>query len=282
MRQHNYFVDMHTHSYYSDGTVSPQEIADLAEAAGVQVLAIADHVSLTGAKELQRICTNRSLHAISAVELYSKDRQTDYHILAYGFDLQDEDFQRFVNRNESDLSELNTRLMARMENDFSEISMDEFADFTYPREWGGWKVLQYLRSKGLVETIVDTIQYYKQYDCAHASADFSTIAEICQAIHKANGYAVIAHPGIKIKYFDLDEFRSELLRLIDFGLDGVECFYPAHSLELTQVCVDICNERELLITSGSDFHGGFGKTEIGQLQTEIAKVKLGKLLDNGL
>ena len=248
--------------------------------AGVQVLAIADHVSLTGAKELQHICAGRSLQAIPAVELYSKDKQTDYHILAYGFDLDDADFQRFVNQNASDLLALNKRLIARIEKDFPQISMEEFSDFTYPREWGGWKVLQYLRSKELVETIADTIQFYKQYDCAHASADFASIPEICQAIHQAGGYAIIAHPGIKVKYADLDEFRSELIRLLDFGLDGVECYYPAHSDELTQVCLEVCKERDLLITSGSDFHGSFGQTEIGQLQIEVEKVNLGKLLEN--
>jgi predicted metal-dependent phosphoesterase TrpH len=107
--------------------------------------------------------------------------------------------------------------------------------------------------------------------------DFPSIETVCENIHKAGGKAVLAHPGVTIKETDIDLFEKELRRLILSGPDGIECYYPTHTLEITQLCLKICRERDLLITSGSDCHGSFGTAEVGQMSTPIKLLQLGSL-----
>src|SRR5690606_2148247 len=80
-----------------------------------------------------------------------------------------------------------------------------------------------------------------------------TVDEAIAWIHEAGGVAVWAHP-----YWDLDA-DGEVLAAIDrfaaAGLDGVECFYPTHSAEQTELLVARCREHGLLMTGSSDFHG---------------------------
>jgi hypothetical protein len=61
------------------------------------------------------------------------------------------------------------------------------------------------------------------------------------------------------------------------GLDGIECYYPTHSDVITDSCLSVCRDRNLLITTGSDCHGDFGYSEIGELKITMDELKLGGL-----
>ena len=68
------------------------------------------------------------------------------------------------------------------------------------------------------------------------------------------------------------------LHVHSFYSDGIECYYPSHSDEVTKACLDICKERNLIITAGSDCHRVFGKARVGEMNIEIGKLKLKNLL----
>jgi hypothetical protein len=89
---------------------------------------------------------------------------------------------------------------------------------------------------------------------------------------------VLAHPGVSMDTADLDSFRSGLLRIISCGIDGIECYYPTHSEAVTQTCLDICRKNDLLITTGSDCHGIFGRTQIGETKIRLSELVLKDLL----
>ena len=78
-------------------------------------------------------------------------------------------------------------------------------------------------------------------------------------IHDAGGVAVVAHP-----YWDVQEpeqVRDLVESLVrDVGLDGIETFYPPHTEEQTQHCLELCEEFGLVPTASSDFHGPTHKT----------------------
>ena len=65
-----------------------------------------------------------------------------------------------------------------------------------------------------------------------------------------------------------------LARLMDEGLDGAECFYPLHSRDVRETCLSLCRRRDLLVSAGSDCHGSFQNTQIGQTKTDMADVSL--------
>lgn len=267
-------ADLHTHSYYSDGTMSPKEILTVALEKGVGILAITDHDTLEGSLELQELCTGYDILYIPGVELDSIDYEANIHILGYGMDLQNEEFRNFVEQNRILLDTVNSLLIKKMQVDYDCISVSDYKKYTYDRSKGGWKALHYLMEKELIHTLREGFAFYPRYGCTYDCVNFLSVEAVCQYIHKAGGKAILAHPGVTVKEEDLNKFEQEVRRLISYGADGIECYYATHTEEITRICLNICEEHDLLITCGSDCHGNFGNAKVGETNTPIHKLKL--------
>ena len=278
MKHTDRYVDLHLHSYYSDGTMSPEEIVRTAATNQVGLIAITDHNVLTASRELKALFNSYDISFINGVELDSIDQGTDIHILGYGVDIDKESFVSFVKRNREILDDISIRLITDMEKDYEYISLEDFKAFSYDRRQGGWKALHYLVAKGLTEKLRDGFVIYNQYGITNDSGEYPSIQEVIEQIHAAGGKAVLAHPGVSIKELDPQLFRDKLLSLLQHGFDGIECYYPTHTEEIRGVCLSVCQERNLLITTGSDCHGGFGYSGIGELKITLDQLELGELL----
>ena len=272
------FVDLHVHSYYSDGSLTPKELANAANENGVGLLALADHDTTEGSGFLQSECMRFDIKTIPAVEIDSVEDGTNFHVLAYGYDNSDRNFNDFLKHTRFLLDESSVKLIELMQKDYSRISIADFMDFTYERRLGGWKALHYFVEKGLTASLKEGIQFYPQYGISYDKSGYSTITAVTYRIKKAGGYSVLAHPGELIDTTNIDFFKNELRRLISNGLDGIECYYPSHSEIVTQACLDICMESNSLITAGSDCHGVFGKTRVGEMNINKDKLILKDLL----
>lgn len=270
----NGYADLHIHSCYSDGTMTPWEIVSEAKARGVGMIAVADHNVLEGSRQAVEIGKAEGIACLPAVELDCLDGGTNFHVLAYGIDLDDPAFIGFVKRNRALLEEVSVRLIEKMGKRVEGVSLQDYHDFAYDIRLGGWKALHYFAAKGLTNSLKEGLRYYAEYQCPQSIVDFPGIAEACREVHTAGGVAVLAHPGELIPFTDAVSFDSELKRLVSMGLDGVECYYPTHSEEITRICVLCCDELGLLKTMGSDCHGGFGRTVVGEMNVPIEKLRL--------
>ena len=270
------YVDMHVHSFYSDGSMSPGEIVEAAVWNGVGVLAVADHNILDGSIEAQKLCKECGIHCIPAVELNTLDGESDIHILAYDYDMENRQFADFVKHLRFLLDESSVKLVERMQADYPNISLAEFMEFTYDRTLGGWKNLHYLMEKGLASSAKEAMKYYLDYDILYKESGYPTIAATAYRIKRAGGYGVLAHPGEVIDFSDIGRFKEELRRIIAFGIDGIECYYPSHSTEVTKACLELCDEYDLFITAGSDCHGDFGRkiTYVGEMGITRQQVRI--------
>src|SRR5687768_9939567 len=88
------YADLHTHTYHSDGTRSPKEVVDVAQAHGIDILAISDHDNLAAYYEIKPYADARGLTLIPAIELSCIFEGIDIHVLAYAFDAHDENIDR--------------------------------------------------------------------------------------------------------------------------------------------------------------------------------------------
>src|SRR5579863_2175859 len=79
-------ADLHMHTNHSDGTLNPTELAHLARAQGVDAVALTDHDTVTGIRELVEATNRLGLEAIPGVELSASFNPGTLHILGYGFD----------------------------------------------------------------------------------------------------------------------------------------------------------------------------------------------------
>ncbi len=268
------YVDLHIHSFFSDGTMSPGEIVAEAKARNVGLIALSDHNVLEGSRQIRQLCREAGVGYIPAVELDCLDGGNGYHVLSYGADPDNPQFLDMVKRDRFLLDEMSVILIRKMSREIPGISISDFEGFSHDKRLGGWKALQYLVHKGITKTLKEGIPLYSRYDCPYTIVDFPSMQQTCKTIHQAGGFAVLAHPAENIPAENIGQFRHRLTELIETGLDGIECHYPSHSEAVTSVCTGSCRERDLIITAGSDCHGGFGRTTIGQTRTTLNEVNL--------
>ncbi|MGL6104976.1 PHP domain-containing protein [Romboutsia sp.] len=264
-------VDLHIHTYFSDGTMSPEEVARDAYKKGLKVIAVTDHNNIEAYDRLKKSCEEYGIIAIRGVEIDCKYKDKVLHVLAYDFK-DDKNLFDLINKSRNELLKTSVDLIDRMSKDFNEVSSEDYANYEYDRRKGAWKGVHYLLEKGLSQKLLDGLKYYKEYGCDYIEYDFSPIEKVCKAIKDAGGYAVLAHPSNFYSEFSKEGLIKVLEDLKDKGIDGIECYYPSNGEELTKTCVEFCKKNDMIITAGSDGHGEFTKT-IKNIDYYIGAVK---------
>jgi len=272
------YADLHVHSYYSDGSMSPEEIVEAAVSNSVGVLSIADHNILEGTLPAQELCHDNGIQYIPGVEIDTIDKDSFQHILAYGFDITDSSFADFIKFTRFLLDEMSINLVERMQADNSTLTIKDFFEYKYDRRLGGWKGIHYLLDKGVTSNLKDGMRLYYDYGVTHNKAGFSTIVATAYRIKAAGGYSILSHPGELIDTSDIESFKAEMRRIISCGVDGIECYYPQNTKEVTQACLEVCNELDLMITAGSDCHGTFIPTRVGEMDIRRDQLRLKDLI----
>ena len=264
-------TDLHMHSYYSDGTMSPREIVEDAKKRNVQLIAITDHNVLDSYTELKEAAEEFGIKVIRGVEIDARFEDIVLHILAYNFE-DNENLFNLVHKAKNELLETSIELIKRMENDYENISSEDYEAYDYDKRKGGWKGIHYLFDRGITSELFEGVKYYGKYKCGHEYFDYPTVEEVVKAVHEANGYVVLAHPCNYYKNNTKEEVLEKLEKFKSIGIDGVECYYPANSEMMTETCVEFCKNNDMIITVGSDSHGEFGAVSKG-IEYYIGAVK---------
>jgi predicted metal-dependent phosphoesterase TrpH len=276
-------VDLHIHTYYSDGTMSPKEVVEDAKRKNLGIIAITDHDVLDSYEELKVEAEKAGIIAIRGVEIDSIFEGHLVHLLAYKFE-DNEKLFKLINHAKEQLLETSIELIRRMENDYEGISLKDYNSYEYERRKGGWKGIHYLHDRKITEGLFDGVKFYGKYDCGHEKFAFPSVGEVCNTVHDANGYVVLAHPCNYYSNKNKEEILEKLEILKNLGIDGVECYYPANSDLMTNTCLEFCKDNNLIITAGSDGHGDFGAVSkgieyyIGAINKDSEILNINKLL----
>lgn len=276
-------VDLHIHTYYSDGTMSPKEVVEDAKRKNLGIIAITDHDVLDSYEELKVEAEKAGIIAIIGVEIDSIFEGHLVHLLAYKFE-DNEKLFKLINHAKEQLLETSIELIRRMENDYEGISLEDYNSYEYERRKGGWKGIHYLHDRKITEGLFDGVKFYGKYDCGHEKFAFPSVGEVCNTVHDANGYVVLAHPCNYYSNKNKEDILEKLEILKSLGIDGVECYYPANSDLMTNTCLEFCKDNNLIITAGSDGHGDFGAVSkgieyyIGAINKDSEILNINKLL----
>lgn len=268
------FVDLHIHTVYSDSTVTPQEAVHRAKERGVTLMAVCDHNVLKGSLEAQAEAKNVGITCIPGVEVDCLFLGSDTHVLAYGCDFEDAEFVKSVKHARWALDNMSVVLLEKLKPEFPQVDLAEYEAFPEDKQAGGWKMLQYMKKKDVVPSMRMGMTLYEKYGVTYDKAGFEAIEDIVKKIHAAGGKAILAHPGVVFKKYDLPEQLKRTALAFETGIDGVECWYPTHTPGQTEAFLKLCREKNGFVTSGSDYHGMFGRTELGDPGTEEADIRL--------
>ena len=129
------------------------------------------------------------------------------------------------------------------------------------------------------EERAEALKFYNEYldevGPGQEEAEIARLGDphrVANIIRAAGGKAILAHPGVTLR--GEANFPRALEELAAEGADGLECWYPAHSRDVREACLDLCHRRKLLVSAGSDCHGSFQDTQIGQTKTDMGDVSL--------
>jgi hypothetical protein len=202
----------------------------------------------------------------------------EYHILAYDINTQDRPLNDLLKYNRDVLADMGNKLIEKVSEDYESVSMEEFSKYERDLRNGGWNSIDYLKSKGIVASVPEYFKLAQKYSVS-LEKDFFCASKVIEIIHNAAGYAVLAHLGYSTGQ-NLAACKEAAAQFLAMGIDGFECYYPTHTDEITGFLVNFCRERDLIITAGSDEHGGFNGENyyIGAVKIKIEQLNLKTLI----
>ena len=247
-------IDLHCHSTYSDGSLTPEQLAEEAAKIGLSALALTDHDTTAGLPRFLAAAAGTSVRAVPGVELSVDCSSGVMHMLGYWMDVANPELARQMEwirngremRNRAMLEKLNALGFA--------MTWDEVQGFAGEDVVGRPHFGQVMIQKGYAK---DKNEVFDKWlgDGKPGYADRPRLtAEVAVAlIRQAGGVAVLAHPfSLRISKEAMAALFCELAAA---GLAGVECYYSEHSADLTKEYLAMAAKADLVPTGGSDFHG---------------------------
>lgn len=250
----NSFCDLHTHSHYSDGTYSPEQLIQAAREIGLSAVALTDHNTVDGLPEFVEAACNTPVEAVPGVEFSTEYGGRELHILGLfieprHYDAVNARLDQFLQqKNESNKLLVENLCKAGLDLDYEKIK-EESAGFINRAVIGAEMVrLGYCESvkAAFSQWLSEKKGYYKPPVRPDA---FETIGFI-----KSLGCAaVLAHPLLSM---DEETTRKFLDGAVPCGLDGMEAYYSTYDIKTTALAKALAVRYGILESGGSDFHGG--------------------------
>ncbi|HEX3910395.1 MAG TPA: PHP domain-containing protein [Solirubrobacteraceae bacterium] len=260
--------DLQSHSTHSDGALSASEVVQRAAEAGVELLALSDHDTISGVAEGIEAGERFGVRVVSAVEISAVDAGSpvprELHILGYKIDhtgppMTERLVDFLADREHRTLRMRDALREVGFELDEAEIEQRIVEGKPIGRPHLAAAVLNApANAERLKAEQIDDIGslirgYLIEGKSAFRLRETPTVAEAVEAIHDAGGVAVWAHPFWDIE--DKEEVLSTIDRFRELGIDGVEAFYITHDEPQTRLLAERCTELGLLSTGSADYHG---------------------------
>lgn len=247
-------IDLHCHSTCSDGTFTPEELAE--KGRGFSVFALTDHDTLDGAERFLAASRGDGALRLAGVELSIDpgDGYGKFHLLGLGVDPASARLNAFLDEIRAGRDERNVKIAARLAELGFPLDMEELRKYANGKILARPHFARALMDHGWAESVKDAFArllgdgapaYVPRWRPSQRAA--------IEAVHAAGGVAVMAHP----RYWTRDPaaLRAGLRRLMEIGLDGIEAIYQANEPNETVEHLRAARELGLAVTAGSDFHG---------------------------
>ncbi|MCR5846891.1 MAG: Cof-type HAD-IIB family hydrolase [Lachnospiraceae bacterium] len=247
-------IDLHVHSTFSDGTLTPTQLVDLAIKSNLEAFALTDHDTTEGIEEALTTSKGKDIEVVPGIEFSTEYYGKDIHILGYYINPYNEKFSSKVVefRNSRDLR--NKKMCEKLHDLGIEIDYDSFVAAFPDSVITRAHYAKYLINKGYIKNLEEAFEKYIGDDCpGFVPREKITPSQAVTLILKCGGIPVLAHP-ILYKYSDsrLETLVAELQRA---GLKGIETIYSTYSNTDEKLIRKLASKYKLLITGGSDFHG---------------------------
>ena len=247
-------VDLHLHTYASDGAWSPAELVDHLDREGFKVVAVCDHDTQRSVLEVTRLAAERGIRVIPGVEMTVGWNRRQLHLLVYGIspDRTDQAAQAFIEcTRDVDLMLQDMAIDARQRFEADGKPIPDAHELHGDRPMWPFHVLTAAIKADHVKSLYHSARHLEKLG-GQFSAELP-IERVVDAAHQAGGICVIAHPGRPDAVGILTE--PDLDRLLEtVPVDGIEAHYRSYTDKQTVFYREMAANRSLLVSCGSDSH----------------------------
>ena len=249
------YIDLHTHTVCSDGSMTPAELVRHARASGLAAVAVSDHDTADGVKEAVAAGKEAGIEVVPAIEL-SAISDTETHILGYFIDPDSEALVAAVDNIRAIRTQRIGETCEMLEKYNIYVTLDEVK----AKAGGGIlcraHIAKLMTEKGYSTSPKAAFNEWLNVGCpCYSESQALTDTEAVELIRKAGGDAYLAHLHLTKKSGDdLDAFVKHLA---DAGLTGIEGYYTDYTPEMAETYRNLAKKYNLKISGGTDFHGSF-------------------------
>ncbi|GAA3063198.1 MULTISPECIES: PHP domain-containing protein [Actinomycetes] len=270
-------VDLHTHSYCSDGTQSPADVVATAARAGLDGLALTDHDTTVGWAEAMRAAQEHGILLIPGMEITTlTDDRISVHMLSYLHDPHHEGLARAIRDARTGRVTRAQRMAERLSVDFPLSWDDVLEQVADGATVGRPHLADALVAIGAVADRQEAFDrllfrgspYYVSQENMHPTTAIRLVRE-------AGGVPVIAHSMASTRGRTVS--MDQLEEMIEVGLAGVEVWHRDNPPDGRRILLDLARRHDLLTTGSSDYHGAGKPNLIGENTTDLDTVA--ELLD---
>jgi 3',5'-nucleoside bisphosphate phosphatase len=259
-------ADLHCHSTVSDGTLSPEALAQRAAGNGVQLWALTDHDEISGLHRARAAATAQGLAHVSGCEISVTFADTTVHIVGLGFDIDNNALAEGLARTrggreqrarEMDAGLAQVGIPGTFEGALRYVGNPELISRTH--------FARHLVERGVCN---DTNEVFRRFltegKPGYVPHRWAKLGDAVRWIREAGGIAVIAHPA-RYKFTPTEEYAlfSEFKA---HGGRAVEVMTGSHNEAERIKYAEMALEFDLLASRGSDFHSPTeSRTDLGTL-----------------
>lgn len=266
-------VDLHCHSQFSDGQLSPSILIERAQLQGINLLALTDHDTVAGLVALHAAPRPSSLSIINGIELSTSWKKYIIHVLGLNIDPFNSALNLFIERQNQNRIQRGQQIGIQLGQCGIKDAYNKACMIAGHERVGRPHFAQLLIQEGYVADMKTAFKRYLSRGCpGYAPSVWADLTETVLQIRQANGLAVIAHP-LKYKLTRAKLFELIIQFKVAGGV-GIEVISGAMTMTQIAAVAAICQRFDLYASSGSDFHGDtVSRVALGRQATLPSTVK---------
>jgi len=247
-------IDLHSHSYYSDGVLSPKDLIKLASDAGCDLFSLTDHDTTQGIAEAKLEADKVNLNLINGVEISACWRNMAIHILGLGIDINNDILQTGLEHNQKLRKDRAEKIALGLWRSGIKDALEKTQSFSKTDMLTRTHFALMLINEGYCKDMKSVFRrYLTGKKPGGVRVEWKDFNEVVQWIHAAGGKALIAHPfRYRMTHTKIQTMLNDFKCVLG---DGIEVVTGTSSDEEIQLGSQWAGKYNLLATCGSDFHG---------------------------
>ena len=259
--------DLHTHSTFSDGTLAPEEVVELATTRGLTGIALTDHDNTGGVAQARAAARGTGLTVLLGCELSAEHHGNPVHVLGYGFDPEEPAFAAKRAWIAEGRVTRAGRMVERLRELGAPVELERVRELAGGGAIGRPHVARALVEAGVVDDVAAAFgpDWIGTGGRAYVPKDAVSPVEAVELIHGAGGAAVLAHPSV---HAGAEAVPEPVIRaMAAAGLDGLEVDHPDQPPPDRTHWRALAAELGLETTGASDCHGALYGFRLGSERT---------------